>query len=169
MKQTTGRWIVKTFGFYFAAFALAVLVWWTESRMQSGPTIYVEIPIQQAAVSAFSDMNRLLITLGTSLLGAMGLLLSGGLKGKSCARELWAASAGGVSVALSIYYGYAANLAVISMVAGGSFDPYSPMLMRIHSAHFITFIAGVILFGGFIYKNMIAEGEDEDSDHVVGS
>jgi hypothetical protein len=82
--------------------------------MGSGPSIYAAIPIQDKAVDAFLEMNRLLTTLATTLLGAMGLLLFGGFKGRPCSRELWAVIAGAISICLSIYYGYVAYLAVIS-------------------------------------------------------
>ncbi|HXA76309.1 MAG TPA: hypothetical protein VNV41_04180 [Candidatus Acidoferrales bacterium] len=164
MKQP-GQGIFKRFGFYIGAALLAAAVWQVERYMQSGATIYQAIPIQQEVVSAFLEMNRLLTTLATTLLGAMGLLLFGGFRGKSCSRELWAAIAGTVCVGLSIYYGYVAYLAVISMLETGSFDPYSPQLLRDQHAHFYTFLVGVVLFAGFIYQNMTTEDEHEHHEH----
>jgi len=169
-KQTIARIIVKRFGFYFGAIMIAVAVWGIEYHMQSGPTIYEATPTQDKAVDAFSEMNRLLITLGTSLLGAMGLLLSSGFRGRDCSRDLWAAITGAVFVAASIYYGYVANLIVITMVAAGNFDPYNSALVRTHSLHFGTFLAGVILFAGFVCQNvMTGDAEHERPHDVTGS
>jgi hypothetical protein len=169
MKRTMQRRIVKRFGFYFGAIVLAAVVWRIEHYLQSGPSIYLATPIQDKAVDAFLEMNRLLTTLATTLLGAMGLLLFGGFRGRSCSRELWAAIAGAVSVSLSIYYGYVAYLAVISMLETGSFDPYSPQLLRDQYAHFYTFLVGVVLFAGFVYQNMSTEDGHEQSHDVTGS
>jgi hypothetical protein len=168
MKPTSGRRIFQRFGFYIGAIVIAVVVWRIENYMQSG-AIYVATPIQEKAVDAFLEMNRLLTTLATTLLGAMGLLLFGGFRGRSCSRELWAAIAGAVSVSLSIYYGYVAYLTVISMLAAGSFDPYSSQLLKAQYAHFYTFLVGVILFAGFVYKNMSTEDRHERSHDVTGS
>jgi hypothetical protein len=169
MKRTISTGIVKRLAFYACAFVLMVAVWRFEVYLQSGPLIYQNIPIQSAAVDTFMGMNRLLITLGTSLLGAMGLLLSTGFRGKSCLKELWAVMAGGVCIGVSIYYGYVANMAVMSMVASGSFNPYSPLLMRTHNVHFVTFVLGVIFFAGFIFQNMTTEGEHEQPHNATGS
>jgi hypothetical protein len=169
MSQSFVHRVIHRFGFYFCAFAFAGAVWQTEHYLLSGPIIYLPVPAQAQAVDAFSDMNRLLITLGTSLLGAMGLLLFGGIKGRACSRELWAAMAGALSVAVSIYYGYLANLNVMSMVVDGYFDPRNPALQRIHGLHFGFFLLGVIFFAGFIYQNVRAEYDHEKSRYVTGS
>jgi hypothetical protein len=169
MKRTIGKSIVSRFAFYVTAFVLMVAVWRFEVYLQSGPLIYQNTPIQNAAVDTFMGMNRLLITLGTSLLGAMGLLLSSGFRGKPRLQELWAVMAGGVCIGVSIYYGYVANMAVMSMVATGSFDPYSPLLMRTHNVHFLTFVLGVIFFAGFVFQNMTTEGDHEESRNATGS
>ena len=144
-------------------------MWRIEAYLGSGPSIYTAIPIQEKAVDAFLEMNRLLTTLATTLLGAMGLLLLGGFKGKTCSRELWAAVAGAISVCLSIYYGYVAYLAVISMLESNSFDPYSPQLLREQYAHFYTFLVGFVLFAGFVYANMATEEGHENSKNVTGA
>jgi hypothetical protein len=169
MKQRNGRSFFERFGFYLGAIVLAAIVWRIEIFMGSGPTIYTAIPIQEKAVDAFLEMNRLLTTLATTLLGAMGLLLFGGFKGKSCSRELWAVIAGAISICLSIYYGYVAYLAVISMLETNSFDPYSPQLLREQYAHFYTFLVGFVLFAGFVYANMRTEDGHENSKHVTSA
>jgi len=160
MKLIVGR-IAEKYGFYFGAIVLAIVVWRLELYLRSGPMIYQETPIQDKAVDAFLEMNRLLTTLATTLLGAMGLLLFGGFRGRSCSRGLWIAIVGAVSLALSMYYGYVAFLLVISMLSAGSFDPYSPHLLKDQYAHFYSFLVGVILFAGFIYHNIRAEDGGE--------
>jgi len=166
MRRSIGQSIFRRFGFYLGVLVLAGAVWEVQHYLQSAPTIYDAIPIQTEAVSAFLEMNRLLTTLATTLLGALGLLLFGGFRGKSCSRELWAAVVGAVSVSLSIYCGYVAYLAVISMLEAGSFDPYSPQLLRAQYAHFYTFLVGVIFIAGFVYQNM---GEADKNDKPSAS
>ena len=167
VKPIMGSQIVKRFSFYFSILVLAIAVWRLELYLQSGSTIYQDIPIQAKAVDAFLEMNRLLTALATTLLGAMGLLLFGGFRGRSCSRELWAAIAGAVFLGLSIYYGYVAYLEVISMLVAGSFDPYSMRLLRHQYAHFYTFLVGVVLFAGFVYQNMRTEDGGEQAHDVA--
>jgi len=164
-----GHTVLRRFGFYLGVLVIAGAVWEVQHYLQSAPAIYDSIPIQTEAVSAFLEMNRLLTTLATTLLGALGLLLFGGFRGKSCSRELWAAVVGAVSVSLSIYCGYVAYLAVISMLEAGSFDPYSPQLLRAQYAHFYTFLVGVIFIAGFVYQNMGEAGGYEKSHDADGS
>jgi hypothetical protein len=167
MERTVGRRIVKRFGCYFVFIVLGAAMIGMESYRQSNP-IYQNIPIQDKAVDSFLEMNRLLTTLATTLLGAVGFLVLGGTKGKHRFRELWAASAGAIFVGLSIYYGYAAYSTVESMVAGGNFDPYSPPLLTVAHLHFYTFLVGIILFAGFVYQNITEDGH-EHSDDVIPS
>jgi hypothetical protein len=120
MKEPMGRRMATRFGFYLSIIVIAFIVWRIEIYLQAVPTILSGTPMQDKAVDAFLEMNRLLTTLPTTLLGAMGILLFGGFKGRACSRELWTAIAGAMCVGLSIYHGYAAYLAVISMLASGS-------------------------------------------------
>jgi hypothetical protein len=168
-KHTMGWLMFKKFGFYLGVLVLAAAVWEVQHYLRSAPAIYDSIPIQTEAVSAFLEMNRLLTTLATTLLGALGLLLFGGFKGKSCSRELWAAVVGAVSVSLSIYCGYVAYLSVISMLEEGTFDPYSPQLLRAQYAHFYSFLVGVIFIAGFVYQNMGEADSYEKSQNAGGS
>lgn len=169
MKPTTGQRRINRFGFYLGAIVLAVVVWRTERYMQSGTSIYQATPIQEKAVDAFLEMNRLITTLATTLLGALGFLLFGGRTAQSWSRERWAAVAGAVFVCLSIYYGYVAYLDVISMLELSYFDPYSAQLLRAQYAHFYTFLVGVILFAGFVYQNMCTEDQYEHPPEVTRS
>ena len=169
MRKTIGRHIVGRFGFYLGIIVLAFAVLKFENYLQSIPTAIPVTTIPDKAVDAFLEMNRLLTTLGTSLLGAVALLLFGGLRGKACSRDLWAAIAGAVSVGLSIYYGYAACQTVTSMLDAGVFDPHSPSLLTNQNAHFYTFLAGVIFFSDIVYQNMRMEDGHEQPHDVTGS
>jgi hypothetical protein len=157
MTMTIRQRIVDRFAFYFGAIVLATVVWRIQIHLQSIPIIGSGAPMKDRAVDAFLEMNRLLTTLSTSLLGAMGLLLFGGFNGRSCSRELWAAIVAAVSLGLSIYYGYAVYQAVLSMLATSSFDAYDHHFQIEQYAHFYTFLVGVIFFAGFVYKNMRKE------------
>jgi hypothetical protein len=169
MKPTTGRHRISRFGFYFGVIMLAVVVWQIERYVRSGPMIYTALPIQEKAVDAFLQMNGLITTLATTLLGAIGFLLFGGRTGQPWSRELWAAAAGAASVSVSIYYGYVAYLYVISMLEAGYFDPYSGHLLRAQYAHFYAFLVGVALFAGFVYRNMNVEDQYEHPPDVTRS
>ena len=100
-------------GFYISVIVFAVVVWRSEVFIQNRPQVYGELisdlsPLQEKQLGAFLEMNRLLITLGTALLGAMGFLLVNTHKARSSARQLSPAFASAFFVGLSVYYGYRA-------------------------------------------------------------
>jgi hypothetical protein len=162
--------MIKRFGFYFGVGMIAVVVWLIQTYVPSGPTIYEATPpMADKALDAFLELNRLLLTLGTSVLGAMGLLVFGAFGGKSCSRELWAVIAGAVSVGLSMYYGFVAYLQVMATAATVGFDPYNPAVVHNLYGHFYLFLVGVVFFAGFVYQNMMTEEEYAKPNPVGGS
>jgi len=118
-------------------------------------------PLQDKQMSAFLEMNRLLITLATSLLGAIGFLLANKREGQS-ARALWAALASAVCVGLSLYFGYRAYEDIIQMLQPPypAFDLTGPLVSWDRYAHFFTFLLGVFFFFDFAFHEVSKSKED---------
>lgn len=174
MTRTAKPPVLGRLVFYIGAILLAVVVWRSEVFMQSraqvfGSAVDTLTELQEKQLGAFLDMNRLLTTLGTTVLGAMGLLLFGGFKGQSCSRELWAAIAGALCVGLSLYFGYHAYEDILFMLQNHTFDITSPGIFLDRQAHFYTFLAGAVFFADFVYQNMKTEDANDGQHTDTGS
>jgi hypothetical protein len=151
-------------GFYISVIVFAVVVWRTEVFIQNRPQVYGELisdlsPLQEKQLGAFLEMNRLLITLGTALLGAMGFLLVNAHKARSSARQLSPAFASAFFVGLSIYYGYRAyeDLVIMLQPPDPTFDLNGYLIAWDRHAHFFTFLLGVFFFADFAFRQLTRE------------
>jgi hypothetical protein len=180
MERTTGGLGIGGFGFYIAVVFCAIAAWGTQSWMSSlaqrqliekapASGIYGEaVPvtqltdIQQRQLDAYLEVNRLLTTLGTTLLGALGFLLFGQQKAGAWTKHWWAAFLGAFFVAVSIFFGYVAYSFVVQQLQNLAqpFEP-NPTLDLISSsphwaqqAHFYTFLAGVVFLADFVFHNL---------------
>lgn len=170
MEPRIPKSIVESFGFYIVVVVLAVVSWQTQKDMtttsqrflqaQGGVagTAVVLDSIKERQLDAYLEMNRLLTTLGTTLLGALGFLLFGREKGGQLTRHRWAAFVSVFCVAISIFFGYVAYLFILSMLGNGLFDLTSLNVHWAQQAHFYTFLAGVVFFADFAFCNLNQEG-----------
>ena len=145
--------------FYVGGTLLAVVVWRTELHMQSTQQVYGEYTetltgAQQSQLSAFLEMNRLITTLSTTLLGAMGFFLVNDTKGKGSTRELWAAFACAVCVGLSLFYGYHAYQDIIFMLQSQTFNLYGDMISWDRQGHFSMFLLAAFFFVDFAFHEL---------------
>jgi hypothetical protein len=120
--------------------------------------------VQERQLDAYLEVNRLLTTFGTTLLGALGILLFGQHKSSTWERHRWAATLGALCVAISIFFGYVAYLFILSMLRDGIFDLTSSNPHWAQQAHFYTFLVGVVLFADFIFHNLTKEGGRQNPD-----
>lgn len=135
--------------------------------------------VEQAQLTAFLDVNQLITTLGTTMLGALGYFLTT-RKGKAKRGGLWAAVASFVCVGLSIYFGYHAYLDVIAILQkidqvqksasiaqlSGStnvFDLSSGLVGVDRELHFGLFLLGVFFFADFAFHEL-NQKEPEQKD-----
>jgi hypothetical protein len=182
MFERIKRWIVspKTnrFAFYVGCIVLAVLAYGIEVHMQNSQQVLGEISTgqlsqpgsissaQQAQLSALLEMNQLITTLGTTLMGALGFLLAN-RKPNSKSRQLWAAFASFASVGLSIYFGYRAYKDIIDMLQNaqniGWFDVTSGVIAVDRECHFLLFVLGVFFFADFAFHELNQEGAADAS------
>ena len=181
MTRVTKEAVIFRLGMYIGLLVLAAIVWKLEVFIQSRVTVYGFIGSPGGHVSltdfkakqleAYLEMSRLLTTLGTTLLGAMGFLLVTRLKSKYPPQELWAAFACAVCVGLSLYYGYAGYQDILRMLQyeAVNFNRYDISFDR--HAHFYAFLLGVFLFTDFAFHNLTGNREDqhERSYDVAGS
>ena len=168
---------LREFGFYLIVFLVAIAAWEGQSYMYgTGEKIIVqqsqaeggvvnEVPekcngLQTQQIDAYMEVNRLLTTLGTTLLGAVFYLLSGGTKVVWTCRR-WAALTGMIFVAVSIFFGYVAYLFIISVLHDGRCDVSTLYPHWAQQAHFYTFFLGVVFFADFTYCNLMRGNKHE--------
>jgi hypothetical protein len=161
--------IIESVGFYLIVVALAAIAWQTQKDMTTISQRFLESQggvagasvvldnIKERQLDAYLEMNRLLTTLGTTLLGALGFLLFGREKGAPLTQHRWAAFLSVFCVAISIFFGYVAYLFILSMLANGLFDLTSLNVHWAQQAHFYTFLAGVVFFADFAFCNLKGE------------
>ena len=102
--------------------------------------------LQEQQPQAFLDMNRLLTTLGTTMLGALGFLLASGSKGQLRSSVRWPALASGDFAGLSIFFGYVASEGILYMLRNQFFGLEAPVILWPHRTHFYALLLSVFFF-----------------------
>jgi hypothetical protein len=177
MADTSPRIKLKDFGFYIVVFLIAVVAWESQTLMYKkgenqilnqsianggvvGEVLSQCNGVQTQQIQAYLEINRLLTTLGTTLLGAVFYLLSGGTKFVWTCRR-WAALTGMIFVAVSIFFGYVAYSFIISVLQDGRCDVSSLYPHWAQQTHFYTFFLGVVFFADFTYCNLMRGNKNE--------
>ncbi|MGB6689855.1 MAG: hypothetical protein WBE76_18620 [Terracidiphilus sp.] len=108
---------------------------------------------QKMSVQAMSDTNALLTTLGTALLGAIGLML---VKARETSKSLhmWAAFLAAVSGGASLYFGYVSHLNLLAMISNQTFNPYDPVYLFSSHTQFYLLLAGAFFFADFAFHDL---------------
>ena len=173
--QGTKSLQLSSFGYYIIVALVGIGVWKIQGYMTSlsqsqtiqqsedgviGPALTQLDNIQERQLDAYLEVNRLLTTFGTTLLGALGFLLIGQKRAVEWTRHRWAALLGALCVAISIFFGYVAYLFILSMLRDGIFDLTASNPHWAQQAHFYTFLAGVVFLGDFVFHNLTKEEED---------
>jgi hypothetical protein len=165
--QTERRRIARVW-FYLAVVVLVASVWGVQVHMyhkifSGGDMIFSESSSapsapsdwQKMAIQAMTDTNSLLTTLGTALLGALGLLMSNHVRDDSKkARHMWAAFLGAVGGCISLYFGYVSHLNLLAMISNGTFSTYDPVYLFSSHAQFYTLLAGAFFFADFAVHDL---------------
>jgi hypothetical protein len=172
MMKTTQRGVIRRVAFYAALVCLMLAV--AEFQRISaygvhGAPITTLTDTEKQALNAFLDMNSLLTTLTTGLLGALGFLLLNGRKVRYEAAAKWLAFGSAVSAALSLYFGYVVYLAISDMLGSGEpLDFTASQIVWPRQAHFYTFLLAALLFGDFAFQAFFSEDQHEPKNHAVG-
>jgi hypothetical protein len=146
--------------FFCIAVVTGVIVWGVQEYMYFQGRAYIEerldalSALQDKQLSAFLEMNRLLTTLGTTLLGATGFLLNTRRRGAE--PHMWLGLASALCIGLSIYFGYEAYEDILWMLEGRFFDLSNPEIHWTHAAEFYTFLLGAIFFCAFVTHRFTA-------------
>lgn len=182
MARTIGGPRISDFSFYVVVIFVAAVVWQTQSYMTvlgqrqlqsadgiGGTAITQLSDIDQRQLDAYLEMNRLLTTFGTTMLGALGFLFFGQERAVTWTRHRWAVFLGVFCVAVSIFFGYVAYLFILSMLRDGLFDVTSSSPHWAQQAHFYTFLAGVVFLADFVFQNLTKESGRENLPDGTGS
>src|SRR4029077_19391197 len=116
MAQLILRLRVKDFAFYIAILFIAIAAWQGQRYMYAagereivtanggiaGEVVTDCNGVQKQQIDAYMEINRLLTTLGTTLLGAVFFLMFSNGKTLTWKRRRWAAMLGTIFVAISI-------------------------------------------------------------------
>jgi len=124
--------------------------------------------LQQSQLSALLDMNNLVTTLCTGLLGALGFLLINGRKVSRWSPAKWMALTSAGCAALSLLFGYVAYLALIDMLGREMFDVDLPAILWVRQAQFYSFLLAVALFGDFAFQTLHMEDGNEPKHGLAG-
>jgi hypothetical protein len=108
--------------------------------------------LKKKELDVWSEMNKLLITLATAGIGAIGgYVLKVDKSSPLQQRELRRAAAGWIFCALSLYFGYLSYHEATVMLNKGTFDSNNPGLWVATRAQFWTFLTAVLLFADLVY------------------
>jgi hypothetical protein len=167
MSSTTHQSRRTRLDFYIVVVALVAAVWLIQRHMDAvtfGPGAIVSSssdnsPVQwrQMGLQAVSEMNSLLTTLGTAVLGALGLLLGNRGADRPRPRHLWSAFVSGIAVGISLYFGYVGHLHVLYMIKVEQFDPYSLLYLLPSHSQFYALLVGVFFFADFAVHDLSQE------------
>ncbi|MFZ0820181.1 MAG: hypothetical protein WAM91_08930 [Candidatus Acidiferrales bacterium] len=168
MAKNFRRLIFSGVGFYIVILLIGIVAWEGQSYMYAaGEKELVDsqggiagesrdkcTAVQTQQIDAYLEINRLLTTLGTTLLGAVFFLLFSTGKTLAWKRRKGAAVLGTTFVAVSIFFGYVAYLFIISILQDGICDISASYPHWAQQTHFYTFLLGVVFFADFTYHNL---------------
>jgi hypothetical protein len=167
MPAAVSRTIARTW-FYVAVVILVLSVWGIQNyeyhRIYSPGTVFSGTPItptpsdwQKMVTDTMTQTNGQLTSLGTALLGALGLLI-GRARNRSKFRHIWAAFLAAASAALSLYFGYLGHVYILSMINNHVPDPTDPVYFFLSRSQFLSLLAGAFFFADFAFHDL--SGED---------
>lgn len=119
------------------------------------PDKEVAIEFQKKQLDTWAEMNKLLITLATLTIGAIGGFMVHRDKASALpARAMRRAAASWIFCALSIYFGYLSYHEAAWLLSLGAFNSYYPRLWWPAHAQFWAFLISVLLFADFVYGSI---------------
>jgi hypothetical protein len=161
-------------GFYVVVIICAVVAWrfqqhWTTPSWPADGIIsssQAEMTSWDAkAIDAASQTNSLLTTLGTAMLGAIGLLLINH-SARHRPRHLWSAMGSSVCVGISIYFGYVGYLEVLAATTNHSpINPYNASFLGPSRAQFYALLLAALLFADFTFHELTKKEEKKEPIH----
>jgi hypothetical protein len=170
MKKAFRQTLIFRVIFYIGATAVVLFVGQFQKHMTGNwiePLVTNLDAGQSKELDAFLEMNRLITTLDTTLLGAMGFILANGRKTQRSGTTMWIAFASAFCVFLSLFFGYLVYLALLAMLKDQFFDLDYPAMLWASRAHFYTFLLGVVLFADFAFHDLQRGNTHESSRELA--
>jgi cytochrome bd-type quinol oxidase subunit 2 len=170
MNAPEKRGMILRLAFYMGSIAFILAVWQIQKNITGDlmqQTLQTLDPLQQKELDAFLEMNKLITTLSTGLLGALSFILVNRGRGKNEAAQ-WTAYLSAICVGLSLFFGYVVYLAVVNMLDNHYFQLFTWQIQWARQAHFYTFFLAVVLFGDFAFHALRKEDEDEPTQDALG-
>ncbi len=138
-----------------AASCVGLAVFGLQTYMYQQGRHYIEVQqtvlsdLQDKELTAYLDMNRLLTTLSTTMLGAIGFLMNS-RESASSSLALKLAFGSALCVGVSIYCSYEAHEDILWMLEGQFFDLNNPQMLWSRITAFYAFLLGGMLFLLFV-------------------
>lgn len=139
-------WTVQMYA-YRQVFSVPGTIFFASAGTPAAPTPPSDW--QKMSVQAMTESNRLLTTLATAMLGALGLLVGSKAQDGSGSRHMWAAFLAALGGTLSLYFGYMSHLNLLAMISNQRPDPYDPVYLFSSHAQFYTLLAGAFFLADF--------------------
>jgi hypothetical protein len=98
--------------------------------------------------------NGLLTTLGTALLGAIGLLISNRAASCSKPRHLWAAFLAVACGGVSLFFGYTSHSNLLYLIHIKNINPYDAGYLYSSHAQFYTLLVGAFFAADFAVHDL---------------
>jgi hypothetical protein len=162
-RRTTRYW------FYLGVVLIAVSMWRLTVQVYkpyvTGGTIFSESAAtpaetsawQKMGIQALADTNAQLTTLGTALLGALGLVLANKPQEHTKWQHLWAAFLAAIGGGVSLYFGYMNHLNLLLMISNQTFDAYDHVYNLTTHLQFYSLLAGAFFFADFAVHDLCQE------------
>lgn len=141
---------------YVLICAIVSAVWLIQARAIPFISSSTDSPSQwqQLGIQIASETTRLLTTLATALLGALGLFFANRESSGVKPRHMWSAFTTALCGALSLYYGYVVHLHLLWMITYKAFDPTSDLFLFPSHVQFYALLAGGFFFADFAISNL---------------
>jgi hypothetical protein len=105
-------------------------------------------------VKAMTDINALLTSLATALLGAIGLLIANAGNSSKTAHT-WAAFLAAISGGVSLYCGYECHCFVLTMITNQTFfGTYEDAYLIYKNIQFFALLAGALFLADFAFHGL---------------
>jgi hypothetical protein len=148
--------------FYIATIVLVATIWLVQIYINRAATVYPEssgtaaeiADLQKMTIQAMTAANGLLTTLGTALLGALGLLIINSGRDASKSQHKWAAFLAALGGGVSLYYGYLGHMNLLWMISNHAVSSDNVLFLYSSHAQFYTLLAGAFFFADFAVSHL---------------
>jgi hypothetical protein len=169
MHPTAKKRRITRYWFYLGVVLIAVSMWRLTVHVyepyvapgtifsESAATAAETAAWDKMGIQALADTNAQLTTLGTALLGALGLLLANRPRERTKLQHLWAAFLAAIGGGVSLYFGYMNHLNLLLMISNQMFYAYDHVFTLTTHLQFYSLLAGAFFFADFAVHELCQE------------